>query len=336
MANVTLKQVAEAAGVSVQTASHILNTGYSKPYRLTTRHKVSEVARQLGYRPNAAARSMVNRRTHTVGVIMPAVGGWFAPMDAYETMVGMNLRLAQDGYVTTVIPFEHWREDGGQSRIFRESMLDAVVVVGLAFDEHRQRAEQSAPVCLWCDTNMNEPQGCLRRDEEQAGRLVATQLLDLGYRRLVLVTYAYLRTHYSHGDRLAGIRAVATARGVPLDVVYCTRPEIGAEAATLLDALAPDTGVLAENHHFALAVMNVTRNRRWVPGPDYGLAACDISRERITAWPSLAGALVDRRELGRQLAEMLLRATADGGHLPPSIIVQAEWHPGDTVRRVAP
>jgi DNA-binding LacI/PurR family transcriptional regulator len=62
-----MADVARLAGVSHQTVSRVLNDHPN--VRRHTREKVLEAIRQLAYRPNAAARALVTRRTHTLGVI---------------------------------------------------------------------------------------------------------------------------------------------------------------------------------------------------------------------------------------------------------------------------
>ena len=62
-----MADVAQLAGVSHQTVSRVLNEHPN--VRPDTREKVLAAIRQLAYRPNAAARALVTRRTHTVGVI---------------------------------------------------------------------------------------------------------------------------------------------------------------------------------------------------------------------------------------------------------------------------
>ncbi|MCD7035194.1 LacI family transcriptional regulator [Metabacillus sp. GX 13764] len=72
----TIKDVAREAGVSVATVSRIVNglPGYSEG----TRKKVAEVIASLGYKPNAVARNLVNRKTNTIGVLLPQVSSSFS------------------------------------------------------------------------------------------------------------------------------------------------------------------------------------------------------------------------------------------------------------------
>ena len=72
----TIKDVAKKANVSIATVSRILNNqpGYSEK----TKVKVLQVIEELGYQPNAVARGLINKRTHTIGVLFPSLSGFFS------------------------------------------------------------------------------------------------------------------------------------------------------------------------------------------------------------------------------------------------------------------
>lgn len=333
---VTLKHVSEAAGVSVQTASHVLNKRFQDRYRAETREKVVQIAQLLGYRPNAAARSMLNQRSHIVGLLVPITStSWFFQLDVFETMVGMNKTLANAGYVTSVIAVNDLLEPGEASRAFREQMLDGVVVMGATPQSLRQLVSNVSPVSIWCDTNINQPTGCVRRDEFYSGVLAAQNVVAGGYRKIVWVTYEQPRPepepHYSSYDRISGIRSVTEKHGLPMETFQCLVAGIGAERTQLLPLLQKDTAVITEHSHFAQAIVNVAATAHLAPGVDFGLAACDHSRERSTVFPNLSRVVMDRAQIGSQAAEMLLEAMASNGKSPASRLIRGEWFAGDTL-----
>ena len=333
MPQVTLKHVSEAAGVSVQTVSQILNPRYQSQYHPDTRAKVMRAVRSLGYRPSAAARAMVNQRSHIIGVLVPIVPqGWFFQHDVFETMLGMNEMLARDGYVTSVIPVRELQAGGGASRAFREQLLDGVVVIGWIPYDLVQSVQAMAPVSIWCDTNVDRPEGCVRRDELAAGRLVAERVIESGYRRIVWVTYDRPTSHYSARDRIQGIEQIARKHAVAVEIVRCTKPWIHDDASSLVPLLRSDTAVIAEHMHFAQAVTNLAQPLGLAPGKDFGLAACDHSHERAAVFPGLSRVIFDRSEIGVRVAEMMLEALRSG-KLPASTVFRGEWYEGLTTRR---
>jgi len=69
---VTIKDVAKKAGVSISTVSRVINN--SKPVSLEVRKKVLDAIKELGYKPNEVARSLVTRRSRLIGVIVTDIG----------------------------------------------------------------------------------------------------------------------------------------------------------------------------------------------------------------------------------------------------------------------
>ena len=65
--NVTINQVAEEAGVSIQTVSRVINNRYD--VAAETRQRVQEAINRLGYQPNAIARGLASRRSRTLGLV---------------------------------------------------------------------------------------------------------------------------------------------------------------------------------------------------------------------------------------------------------------------------
>ncbi|MBD3617350.1 MAG: LacI family DNA-binding transcriptional regulator [Gracilimonas sp.] len=69
--NVTLKQIAEALGVSAMTVSRVINNKANVDEK--TRKRVLEKAKSMGYTPNHVAKSLVSKKTHTIGVVIPEI-----------------------------------------------------------------------------------------------------------------------------------------------------------------------------------------------------------------------------------------------------------------------
>src|SRR6202035_2563961 len=94
----TLRDVAAAAGVHPATASRALNPETRLLVSEETAKRVLAAAAELGYRPNAVARSLRTRRSHTVGVLIPDLNNpLFPPM-----IRGLEDRLAAAGYVALI------------------------------------------------------------------------------------------------------------------------------------------------------------------------------------------------------------------------------------------
>ena len=85
----TIREVAAKAGVSIATVSYVLND--SRKVRPQTEQRVLWAAKELGYAPNAAARSLVIGRSSIVGLVVPDIGNPFFPeiTKAFQEAAGL-------------------------------------------------------------------------------------------------------------------------------------------------------------------------------------------------------------------------------------------------------
>lgn len=118
---VTIKDVAQAAGVSITTASYVLNGkgNISK----ATRQRVLATAEKMNYHPNAHARHLKKRQTRTIGVFISRFGGFF-----YEEILdGIHQVVLKTNYELVVCP-----ETPTTSRILAHRQVDGAII----FDAH--------------------------------------------------------------------------------------------------------------------------------------------------------------------------------------------------------
>lgn len=88
----TIRDVAREAGVSIATISRLFNG--SARVSDDTSKRVREVAERMGYWPNGAARSLITKRTHALGVLLPDLYGEFFS----EVIRGIDLAARREGY----------------------------------------------------------------------------------------------------------------------------------------------------------------------------------------------------------------------------------------------
>ena len=95
---VTIREVADAAGVSIATVSRVLN---DKPHPVgeATRRRILRLAEEMGYRPNQAARSLRTERSATIGIITDNIDS------PHSTMMirGIQNRVKESGYICVLI-----------------------------------------------------------------------------------------------------------------------------------------------------------------------------------------------------------------------------------------
>lgn len=328
-------QLASRLGVSQRAVSFALS---GKPgVSADTRRRIIEAAKRLGYRPNSAARSMRSRRTRQIGVLIYDAGKIEAPRThSLEFVTGVNAELEPQGYTTCLVQLSDVERDvTGVARVFREQALDGMVVLASLAESVREQVGQLMPRCIWCDAGIREPEGCLWRDEELAGRLAAEALVKAGCERIYWL-YAPARDniprHYDHSERrLAGAKRVLDPLGlciesIPLDF---DKQQAFHEALT---SMSPGAGLLVSEYHNApLIIQNALLHRGWCAGREYSLACCDDLADFHRMMPDLSRARFDRFRMGRQAALMMLQRINRPDDLCKSIVDRPLWIPGKTV-----
>ncbi|MAX24856.1 MAG: hypothetical protein CMJ19_10165 [Phycisphaeraceae bacterium] len=332
----TLQLIAKKAGVSAQTVSNVLSgRGVSKRRDAIERAKrILQIADELGYRPDAAARAIRSGRTLQIGVVIR--NDRYHPLChqlAFESILGLNEGLLEQGYVLSIIRvMDLESERMAQSRAMRENLLDGVVALSYLPDWVEKRLSDHFEHVIWADSNIWLPENCIRRDEKEAGMLAAKAAVNLGYKKMVWTGERLDSGHYSDIQRWAGVKEVAQQHGCT--VTHCNGAEaVGDQAFALLDSLNRQTVVLAYDVYHARRIVAAGQTLGMSPGYDYGLICCDDSQTTQSHWPSLSRVSFDRYELGYQAAQMLLQSLPGSGvqragRPAPSRMISGQWFLG--------
>jgi len=206
----TSADVASRAGVSRTTVSLVLNDR-SESIPETTRRRVLEAARELGYHPDHSARGLAGGRSQTLALVLRQTAEQVAG-DALlaETLRGLATAARSASFRVLVEPLTPGETTYGD--LVRSGRADGVVVSGPLFDdpELADLVAEGFPIVI---------QGHLPGaaapsvdvDNVASARLAVDHLLELGHRRIACITNAAL-TYTAAADRLAGYReALATA-----------------------------------------------------------------------------------------------------------------------------
>ena len=186
---VTLKDVAEASGMSPAAVSLVLN---DRPNRISesSRERIRRSARELGYVPNRVARTLASRRSYTVGLLLPDIANPFFAQLA-QSMVG---RCREDGYAVIIGAGEGTGEREGRylSDYLVPFGVDGLLLVTSTDDTGGAVAEELAPLdvpCVLVDRVPEDPPAdsvCF--DHELGGYLATRHLVGAGHRRIACLT----------------------------------------------------------------------------------------------------------------------------------------------------
>ena len=260
---VTMRQVADRAGVSAMTVSRVIND--SPRVSREARKRVEAAIAELGYVPNRLARGLIRQKTGAIGLIVPDVANPFFTL----VVRGAEEAARRAGYHVILC---NTQGDLERERGYLENML-AFQVEGLLIAPVDDRSRPSLRVLkkndvpfVLVDRSIAGHDGDLVQGDSVGGaRRLVEHLIALGHRHIGMVTET--SDVSTARDRLQGYReALAAAR---IDV----RPELVAEASAidvraahdatlrLLDLLDPPTAIFSVNNIAVVGVAEAVRER---------------------------------------------------------------------------
>ena len=305
----TIKDIAKAANVSYSTVSRAVN---NRPgVREETRRRVLDLAEALEYRPNGPARSLVSRKTYTIGLIIPDITNPFFP----ELARAIEERAQDSGY-SLVLCNTGW--DEGKERRFIEMMAERRVD-GILIAPSAHAAEQLDRELERINLPMvyvgHAPAGTRRRyvvmDDTSGGRIATEHLLDQGVRTIGFI--GATDESVSIQARLSGFREACRSRGFPEERQVVTLEEFRGSSGydvveRLLDWEKCPEALFCENDVLALGVLDAARTRGIrVPEELLVIGFDDIPFARLQAF-GLSTIAQPKREMGRLAVEILLSA----------------------------
>ena len=267
---VTLREVAEAAGVSTSTASRVLDDRVP-PSQSPTAQRVREVAAALGYRRNTFASSLRRGQTATIGVLVPRLSDTVMAL-MYEAVGRAAKRLGYFTMVATTGDDPLDEQEAATTLLGRN--VDGLIIASSRRDDPLpgQLREQGVPHALVLRTDGISPSSV--GDDETGGYLATRHLIDLGHNDIAVLS-GPLFTSTATG-RLAGAQRALREAGLEIDPAWIVETgfdiESGEEAGRRLFASEKrPTAVFAANDNLALGVMAAAHQRSLAIGTDVAL-----------------------------------------------------------------
>lgn len=218
--SVTLEQIARKANVSTMTVSNVLNRRYepTRPHAVRRAAQIRKLAANLGYRPNAAARSTRSGTHHAISLVMSehASRSVLAP----ATLVGLHHGCRDHNLHLVVSQMADQRliDEDYVPRILRESLVDGLLINYSAGIPPRmiELINRFSITAVWM--NSQQKANCIYPDDLAAGRDAARRLLELSHRRIAYLDYTSSvftpAMHYSFVERWEGCRDTLADAGL--------------------------------------------------------------------------------------------------------------------------
>ncbi len=313
-----ITDVARYAGVSIATVSYVLSdTGRISP---ATRDRVMEAVDALGYRPSARARSLVLRRSRTVGLAEPQhtlrSDPWFSLF-----LAGVADACRQRGYhVMLIAPLAGSGDKAGLADAARSGLVDGVILVESAAAPSTVEALELAEVP--CVIYGRTDRGAWVDIDHQAGAALATRhLLDFGHQRIV---HLALPEDTAIGRlRRKGYEQALSHADIDLEPqVMVTDGSFGAGyqwTSELMARATRCTAVFAATDQLALGVMKRAGELGVEVPRQLSVVGFDDTPAGRHAEPPLTSVAYDAEILGQAAAERLLDLI-DGQAVAPLVV----------------
>ena len=257
----TIRKVADLAGVSTATVSHVINDTRAVSGALTAR--VLHAMEQLDYQPDIIARSLRRRETLTLGLIVPSIEIPFfarvaASIEAAANDVGYSVILCNTGWSLS-------REVHYLNNLLARR-VDGLMCISLAMGaEHIAPVlRRRTPVVVFERTMSGVEVDAVEIDNVQGAFDATTHLLDLGHRRIGCITG--LPNSNLNEERIRGYRRALAERDIPFDATLLHTGDYTAaagvrESLDLLRLPEPPTAIFAFNDLMAMGVMRAVQER---------------------------------------------------------------------------
>lgn len=320
-----LKDVADAAGVHVSTASRALNEQTATLVNAETLDRVRQAASRLGYRVNGMARGLKMRRSLSIGMIVPDITNPFFP----PAVRGAEDVLDRSGFSLLLSSTDN---DPARARRQVTAMLESQVdgmLLAMARREDSLVEELRAAGTPLVLVNRTVERGGITAvvPDDDNGELQAVEhLYALGHRRIGFLAGPLFTSNAAR--RLESFRQAARRLGLPGDAVaeaeafdevagYCA-------ARGLLAQHPETTAVIAGNDLLAIGVIEAAQERGLACPRDLSVVGFNDMRLASRISPPLTTVRVPEYDVGVRAAELLLAIIDDPGRRPETVLISGE------------
>lgn len=306
MPPVSIKDIAARAGVSFQTVSKVLKgKGSVSP---ETRAWILEVAEELGYVPNALARSLVSQRTGTIGI----VASDFSDYVLAQFVVGAEREARRQGQCVIVGSVDREGSDSERYlRLLMERRVDGILLAAPQLEQNEHigsiLSDKLPVVSLFHIPGVSLVR--VGSNHNETGFIATRHLLELGHRCIGTITGP--RERRAAQSRLRGYQKALQEAGITYDETLIEEANWEAEggyAATrrLLKRVPTITAIFAQNDMMAIGVLSALHDQGLHVPDDCAVVGCDDIPIAAHTIPTLTSVHLPVHETGEAAMSLLL------------------------------
>jgi DNA-binding LacI/PurR family transcriptional regulator len=326
---VTIQDVAQAAEVSRQTVSNVLNS--SGRVGEAARARVLDAVAALGYQPNHGARSLRSRRTRQIAYVMPRVQLLPDNYIMQQFLQALAAASARRSY-SMVIAVADGDPCDEIRRLIASRSVDAFLLSELQPADPRvvMLAEAGMPFACFGRTGPSLPQHWVDIDNGEATAAAVEHVLDRGFGRLAFLGYRS-KNHWD-AERVAGFKTGLARHGIEAgraDLLFVDDAAARRKVRSLLGPARPDA-IVTGSDRLAAVVYSVAAELRLRIGHDLAVTGFDGSMAADLMYPRLTSVAIPVDDIARRVVARALRQIDSGPDQRPGDLVPATLRLGES------
>ena len=300
----TIKEVAELAGVSPAAVSRYLNGGSLSKVK---KEIIKKTIEDTGYRPTIAAQVMRTGRVNQIGVLVPKVNS----DSVSQVLAGITSELQNKGYMAVLGSYDS--EDEKEIKFLRAmetNQAAGVIVMAMDMTPEKKRAYQSLSMPVVVTGQNFKGFSCVYHDDYNAMKQLMKKMIRAG-RKHIAYLGAIEKDLQAGEARRRGAQAAFVAAGnnvknLPVETVDFTAEEGYEATKKILEKYPKTDGILCASDIIAVGALQAIRESGKKAGVDIGIAGVDdMWMDRFHDTP-LTSAHLYFKECGRRAARLLM------------------------------
>ncbi|MBH0161453.1 LacI family DNA-binding transcriptional regulator [Fictibacillus sp. 26RED30] len=325
----TIRDVAKKAGVSVTTVSRALN-GYSDVNE-KTREKIKVIAQELNYSPSLLARSLVMKKTKTIGLLVSGLRIEGSKDNfTFEVLCGVNDCAGELGYELVLISTDSKKQqEKTYNQLCNERKVEGVILQGIKTDDpYLDEVLKSDIPCILIDIPIeSESVGYVTTDNKGGAQTAVEHLTDLGHKNIAMIN-GHSQAFVSR-ERLAGYQEALQNKEIPFNEEYVVNGAFLEESAELettkLLSKHPEiTALFCASDLMAMGAMRAAKKMGKKLPKDLSVVGYDNIILSAYSTPSLSTIAQDRYRLGFE-ATTLLTKLLEGKEVEKNKVLQTAF-----------
>ncbi|WP_225743192.1 LacI family DNA-binding transcriptional regulator [Marinilactibacillus sp. Marseille-P9653] len=315
---VTIKDIAQRAGVAKSTVSRYLNNGSVSQ---KTRTKLDEIVKETGYTPNTFARSLKANKTNMIGVIIPRLNS----ASTNEVLNGIDEKARENGYELIITNANQDRErELGNIQTLVKQKVEGIILLAREITESHQSLIQEANLPFLVLGQRAESIHSIAYADYEAGQKIGRYAMELGHK-------SFLFFGVSEQDKAVGVErkqgfmdSLKEEKGMSVEIIETSF----SKRIAYQDALKalPDTSasyIVCATDNIAIAVLKAAIEMNYAVPKDFSISGFGGYEETDYVQPSITTMSYPYKDMGIQAVEYLTELI-NGTEIPYETLLQNE------------